>query len=81
MFYVALFGEMLYHIVGYRIAKKKKPDIQYDSHYLSVLMIAMTITALCYDAVFPGSTWYAALFFGLTANSWINKILKLAKMS
>jgi hypothetical protein len=81
MFYIALFGEIFYHFIGYSIAKKKKPDIHYNSHYLSVLLIAMTITALCYDTIFPGSSWYAALFFGLTANSWVNKVLKLAKMS
>lgn len=80
MLQYALAGEFIYHVTGYLYAKLQNKDMVYDFYYLLIMGVAMLITALGYCILQPAASSWAALFFGLTANSWVHRLMDLFKL-
>jgi len=80
MLQYALMGEFVYHVSGYIYAKTRNKEIPYDPYYLLIMLVAMFITALGYSIIQPAASSYAAFFFGLTANSWVHRLMDLCKL-
>lgn len=76
----ALMGEFVYHVSGYLYAKMRDRETPYDSYYLLIMCVAMFITAFGYCLIQPAASAYAAFFFGLTANSWVHRLMDLCKL-
>ena len=76
----ALMGEFVYHVSGYMYAKMRNRETPYDPYYLLIMCVAMFITALGYSIIQPAASSYAAFFFGLTANSWVHRLMDLCKL-
>ena len=80
MLQYALMGEFVYHVSGYLYAKLRNKELPYDPYYLLIMCVAMFITALGYSIIQPHATVYASFFFGLTANSWVHRIMDGMKL-
>lgn len=80
MLQYALAGEFIYHISGYLYAKVQNKDMEYDPYYLLIMLVAMFITAVGFCILQPAASVYSSLFFGLTANSWVHRIMDTFKL-
>ena len=76
----ALAGEFIYHVSGYLYAKVQNKEMVYDPYYLLIMCVAMTFTAIGFCIVQPAASVYSSLFFGLTANSWVHRIMDMFKL-
>ena len=80
MLQYALMGEFVYHVSGYLYAKMRNREVPYDPYYLLIMLVARFITGLGYSIIQPSASSYAAFFFGLTANSWVHRLMDLCKL-